>query len=231
MIYLFHGDHTAQSRHAYREARSAAHAQIYTPVHPQVGDIIQRLSGTDLFAATVPLALENIHSLRSNKEKDLIISYLSSLPAAVDVYLWEEKSLTKKQLTALGTHVKAQEFSLPKTLYAYLDSLYPHNRTKSLTLLDEVCNTEPVELVLFMTIRHFRLLVALSDTTAPRISEIKQVSPWQEKKLQTHARMISHHERVLFLDALLHLDIGIKSGTSALDTKAALEQIIITHLR
>lgn len=215
MITVIHGDDTTKSRAFFIEQKRKYPAlSILDGEKVTVTELTQTLEGGDLFASDKAIFLEQLISKKQrSKEKEALLDYLLA-KRTNDIFLWEGKELDKRTLKPfLNETIRA--FSLPKSLFLFLDTLMPGNGQKLVTLFHETLSTSEPEMIVFMLVRQIRILLALSSPSSKQIDEVKRLAPWQLNKLQKQAKSFSQ-ERLLELHANLYqLDHDQKTGNLA----------------
>ena len=226
MITIIHGEDTAKSRNYLFELKGkASDALFFEGSKVQIADFAQILEGGGLFSEEKNVFIDDFFSKRKGKDFEDIISYITTHEKEANVYFWESKDLTTKQLSYFK---KAQvyQFKLPQALFTFLDSLKPHSTT-SISLFHTVLEVSEPELVFFMLVRHFRLLLALSEKSSDEpIDEIKRMKPWQMGKLQKQATLFSEEKLKKIYAQLLDIDISLKTGTTSLSTTQAIDFLL-----
>lgn len=126
-------------------------------------------------------------------------------------------------IKSLPPATKTEKFDLPKMLFVFLESLSPRNELRSLKLLHDLSKNTPIELVFFMTSRHFRdLYWVLTDQSA--------ITPaWRASKLKSQANKFGAERLKILIGRLSEIDIEAKTGIS--DLTSALDLFIIKNLQ
>lgn len=134
------------------------------------------------------------------------------------VVVYHNDFLGKTILESLPKGVKLEEFKLPRLIFVFLDSFYPGNAKRTLTLLHEVLEKEPVEFVFALLARHVRdLYWAKTDSPLP-------VPSWRAQKLKNQAGKFTKGTLEEIIKSLAETDIKVKTSqaelTSSLDLLA-----------
>ena len=152
----------------------------------------------------------------------LVTDYVDpeNLPAALNmnvaltvshVQMFPEIEDTAKKL---GKKAKVHVFKFPQKLFSFLDSLIPKN--SSIPLFHELLTTTESELIFFMIIRQFRILLSLKEPANETIDEVKRMAPWQKSKLQKQASLFSKKKLVSLYNSLYEIELSQKTGFSAM---------------
>ena len=139
------------------------------------------------------------------------------------VVVYHNDFLGKTILESLPKGVKLEEFKLPRLIFDFLDSFYPGNAKKTLTLLHEILKREPPEFVFALLGRHVRdLYWAKTDSSMP-------YPPWRIQKLKNQAAKFSNEELKNIIKSLSQTDIKVK--TSQAELIPSLDLLTITLLK
>ncbi len=213
MITIIHGDDAASSRNYLNEIKLKFSSTVSIDGETTtLTDLMQEMDGGDLFLSSKTYAIEHFFKKRKNsKEFDAVLSYIQSKTLEHEIYLWEDKELDKKNLSYFK-HATVKTFKLPQTLFLFLDSLKEGNGRQLVSLHQKVLETTSDEMIFFMLVRQFRLLLALCEKTDSPIDEIKRMAPWQLSKLQKQAKLFSPQSLVRHYKKLATIDRELKTG-------------------
>lgn len=217
MLTIIHGEDIKNSRNYYLQEKEKQQDSIKLDgTTLTLTDLLQALSGNDLFANNQMLFIDELFSKRKpSHELDEMINVLAKTES--NVFLWESKDLTPKQLSNFKNAV-VKQFKLPVAIFAFVDALSPGNGKKLISLFHELLNTEDATFALVMMQRQIRLLLAVGDQTrhpeldSGSISENKRLAPWQKGKLQKQAKSFSPDQLIDLHAKLFALDRGQKTG-------------------
>ncbi len=228
MITIIHGDDMVSSRKYFVEQKKVEKNPIsFYGDKFSLTDLVQILEGGELFSDEKNLFIEDFFSKKKpGKEFDEIISFIEKSKEA-RIFFWEGKTLTKKY-TSLFKISETKLFNIPKDIFAFLDSIYPNNK-KSLVLFHNTLKTNEPELVFFMMIRQFRLLLAVSDLKAEKtIDEVKRLAPWQISRLKRQAGYFSSLELKNIYQTLYEIDLAQKTGTLPLSLVQSIDLLLVS---
>lgn len=137
--------------------------------------------------------------------------------------IYHEGELPTSFLKLMPQEFKMEKYDLPKTIFIFLDSLYPGNSLQSIKLLHDLVKVKPVELIFSMISRHFRdlLWIKLDGSSAPFPS-------WKVGKLRSQASKFSLELLKRILKELSDIDISVKTSKS--DLLPTLDLLIIKQL-
>src|SRR6266568_768058 len=216
MLTIIHGNDTAQSRKCFLDERNKTKDAVLLDADQiNLTDLAQILEGGGLFGETKFLFVEQFLTKRkkSSDFKD-ILSYLETQALENTIVLWEGKELERGALNEFKK-VSIKIFKFPQTLFQLLDAIQPGNTKVMLNLFHQTIETAEVEMVYFMLVRQFRMLLALSETktqTENPIDELKRIAPWQKGKLEKQANAFELGHLVNLYDKLFQIEVGQKTG-------------------
>lgn len=215
MLTIIHGSDISLSRRYFLDEKNKIKDALLLDAEKiTLTDLAQIFDGGGLFGETQTVFIEQLLTKRKKgTEHSEIFTYLEKKATENAIFLWEGKELERGALNIFKKAI-VKPFKLPQTLFAFLDEIKPGNGKRLILLLHQTIETTEVEMVFFMLVRQFRMLLALADQTPPRhsveqsdsridsgqarmtdqIDEVKRMAPWQLTKLQKQARSfdISH---------------------------------------
>lgn len=226
MITIIHGDDTAASRTYLLQKKGDMPVVTYTAETVSLTSLIQEIEGGGLFETDKVIIIESLFSQKSSKTLDEILEYIGKQKNA-DILLWESKTLTKKALSQIP-RAEIKEFALPKVLFQFLDALLPGNGKEAIVLFHDLLKTTPVELIFFMVIRQYRLLLWFAETSesAP-IDEAVRLSPWQKKKILSMSRQYSVKKLIAIYSTLSNIDVLAKTGGLVLPLQKTIDMFLL----
>ena len=228
MVTLISGVDIAKSRQYFIELRQKAE----NPVNLEgstltLNDIVQAMEGQGLFISTQQLFIEELFSKkRQSKELDAIVRYINEHHENNEITIWESKDVTPKQEKAFK-NCQIKIFDVPKSIFPLLDSLMPGSAKKTLLLLHQALKNDEIEFIFFMLVRHFRILLALSEDTEITIDEAKRLAPWQKTKMQKQANAFGKGKLKGIYAKLFTLEIGMKTGGLFLSLTQSLDLLLL----
>lgn len=226
MIYIFHGDDTALSRKQFIDLLHIKKGTLFAGKNVKQEQLLQIFEGGSLFGDEQHVFIEDLLTQRKvGKDVEALLTYMSSLQSG-DIYLWEGKELTKKQLGLLPK-ATIRLFKIPQALFQFLDTLRPNNTKQILTLFHTVCKQTEVELVFFMFVRQIRILLAVSSQVDVPIDEIKRLAPWQKSKLQKQAALLGTQRLLTLHKKLYAIDYAQKTSNLSLPLKETIDILLV----
>ncbi len=216
MITVIHGDDTSGSRNFYIDEREKSkNPVVLNGEKLALSDLMQSLEGGSLFNDEQEIFIENFFSSKKvNPNFKEIIAYIDGQDAKANIFFWENSELSKTELSAFKKSV-SKLFKIPQNLFGFLDNIRPGN-AGSIKQFHDLVNQTAEELLFFMIIRQFRLLLAVFDSKAySSIDEVKRLAPWQMSKLKAQANLFGQEKLISTYKRLHEIDSDTKSGQSA----------------
>lgn len=212
MITIFFGEDLTKSRSAFLEAKKQESESLSLEGSKlTLPDLIQAIEGQGLFENKQSVFIEELLSKKKqSKELESLTTYLNNHESS-EIFLWESKELTKKQLQ-LFPKAKTQQFALPKILFTFLESIRPGNTQQLISLFHNLSDTQEEELLFFMIVRQFRMLLAIIEPSEKNIDEIKRIAPWQQGKLIKQANLFGKERLRTFYQQLYAIEEAMKTG-------------------
>jgi hypothetical protein len=216
MITLIHGSDIIASRKYFLTLQaSVKDPVILSNDQLTMTDLAQTLSGNSLFQETKHIFIEHFFRKKQKAQIQIFLSYLFENTSNHSIYLWENREIEKSTLI-LCKNAQIKEFRLPQSLFVFLESLKPGNGKQLLFLFRKTLETVEVEVLLFMLIRQFRLLLFSSDPSPDFIEEFKKLADWQKSKIAGQSRLFGKENLVNVYDKLFAIEYGQKTGTLSL---------------
>ena len=223
MITIIHGDDIVRSRDMLtRLKKQFPQHELFqlTGENASLTDIVQVFESQSLFAKKKLLILEGFIETKDKKLVALVLNHLKK-HLDHDVVFWEPKAIKQELLSLFPKNATIHFYKQEQLIFQFLDSIRPGNASQMLSLLHRVLQRENPELVFYMLVRQFRLLLGVSTTSA--ISDVKRLAPWQRSKLERQARELSLGQVKMLYQKLFQLEREAKTGTNALPLAASLD--------
>ncbi len=227
MIHIIHGEDTVTSRNFFQEQKQKALQDASPTIDGRTvttTDIAQILEGGGLFNDPKTVFIEDFLSRTPSKETEDIISYCNSTKDHT-IFFWEGKELSKKQLSVFPKAIVTL-YNFPKEIFRFLDSIRPKT-IESIQLFHKTIQTQELPIVFFMLIRHFRLLLAISDSSNDSIDEVKRLAPWQAQKLKRQASLFTKDALIKKYQKLFTIDLAQKTGTASFSFTQAIDYFLL----
>lgn len=228
MITIVHGDDIVSSRNFLISQKQKRRNPLeFNGESVTLTDLVQIFEGGELFSEEKTLFLEDFLTKRKqSREKDQILLYLAKHQNH-EIFLWEGKEASLKSL-ALFKKAEVKHFKLPRSLFAFLDSIKPGSGPVLIGPFHKTLENMEGELVFFMLVRQIRLLLALSDSNSnEQIDEVKRLAPWQRGNLQRQASFFTAEELKKQFVRLYELDLAQKTGNLSLSLIQAIDMFLL----
>src|SRR3989344_4394737 len=198
MIAIIHGDSTDESREYFLKIKTTFQNLLCLEGQNSTEeDLINFFSGGNLFFEEKNLAIENLLSKNKlGKNLDGLIAILNEHERKSNIIIWEEKEVRQKNLN-LFPKAQIQIFKIPKLIFNFLDNIKPGNGKNLIVIFNKLLDSTPVEIILYMMVRHLRLLITTASTDKLNtIDEFNKIAPWQEGKLERQAAFFDPNELI-----------------------------------
>jgi len=213
MLTIIHGNDVVRSRKFFLLEKQ----RFYDAAFMQEGEVnltmlAQFLEGGGLFGDSKTIFIEQFLSGRKkSSEKEFVISYLKEQAKLHDIFLWEGKELERGVIGFFkGASVKL--YKLPSSLFALMDAIKPGNGKVLIELFHKSIETSEAEMVFFMLVRQFRMLIAVGDKNGETISEISRMASWQKGKLEAQAKLFESFRLIDLYKMLFKIETEYKTG-------------------
>lgn len=222
MVTLIHGEDTAASRNYYQSIKAQIKDSVtFDGAQVTLTDLVQVIDGGGLFSEGKHIFLEDFFTKKKSEKSiaDILIFLDKSTDSSV--YFWEGKEIGKKQYAA-SKKMESKVFKFPQTLFAFLDSIGQSPKSTIQKFHDALQYT-PAELIFFMMVRQFRLLLAIETTSDKAIDEAKRLAPWQIAKLKKQYAFFPIHHLQTAYQNLFAIDYALKTGQSSVNHIQAID--------
>lgn len=221
MITIIHGDDIVSSRNFFlEEKKKSPSASIVDAEALTLPHLVQVFEGTSLFPENKQIFIEYFFSKKLGKTFADIASYLNNAGQKGQVLFWEPKEIAKNSL-GVFKNPSIKTFKLPKALFAFLESIRP--RENNYTLFHRALETAEPELLFYMIVRQFRLLIAILAGSKKTIDEVNRLAPWQRARLAKQARFFSLDSLKLNYKTLFAIELDHKTGRSPLSLTQSID--------
>lgn len=226
MITIIHGDDIVKSREKLTRVRDAfPEYEVFQLAGDKASttDIVQIFESQSLFDLRKLLILERFIE---TKDKKIVATILNHLKKQLthEVIFWEPKEIKKELLALFPKQSVIYFYKQEQVLFQFLDSIKPGNAKQLLTTFHQLLQKENPELVFYMLVRQFRLLLAI--TTNAKIDEAKRLAPWQRSKLERQAKNFSLESLKAIYGKLFQIEKETKTGVNSLSLPASLDLLL-----
>ncbi len=229
MITIIHGDDTSLSRKFLTEQKEKLNNfNSFDSAEFNLSSLAQIVEGASLFDDTKIIFVENFFSknkLVSNEAKALV-NYINKNSDLIKIFFWEDKEVSKKSISVFNNST-VKIFKIPQSIFLFLDGIKPKNWENSIGLFHKSLVSVQAELIFFMLVRQFRLLLAIQDNSTDAIDEVKRLMPWQKSKLEHQSNLFTKDQLRNIYKKLLQIDIEQKTGKSAFSLAQAIDFLLI----
>ena len=217
MVNIIHGDDTTSSREYLNKL--SINFQRYNAASLDLDELRQVLKGNSLFSSDQNILIENLFSKKA-KDVDEVIELINKSES--NIYIYDSKEIGVKNLK-LFPKSDVNIFSLPKTIFNFLDGIYPNNQN-IVSLFNTALDSTDLEILVFMVIRQLRLMLAL--TTGARIEETQRLT-WQKSKLLRQADLFGLEKLKKTYSKIYEIDLNSKSGKLSMSLKESIDLFLL----
>lgn len=228
MLTIIHGTDIIASRKYFLEEKEKTSAtELLKGSLINLTDLYQLLEGGGLFENSRTVFIEQfLTEKKKSAERDVIISYLSKQAANHTIYLWEGKELDRTTLS-LFKQASVKSYKLSSMLFAFLDGIKPNNGAQLVQLFHKSLETNDAEMIFFMLIRQFRILLALSDKNEETISEVSRLATWQKSKFEKQTALFEKDNLLQLYSKLFQIELAQKTGNLPSSLTASIDFLLL----
>jgi len=212
MIVILHGDDIVSSRNHLISLRGKTKNPLdFRGDKLTLSDLVQVIEGSSLFFIEKNIFIENfLAQKKTNQQFKEIVEYITKNSKDVNIVFWENHEISKSAaLTFKDATVKL--YRLPQNLFLFLDNL-KHNSKENVKFFRNTISQMSEELVFYMMIRQFRIMLALLLKQQDSIDELKRLAPWQRGKLERQAAGFGIEKLKSIFNKLYEIDYKQKYG-------------------
>jgi len=225
MLTIIHGDHIEASRNELNRLKSTfvgKEVRFLDGKNIDEAFLRQALESSSLFGGDNIVVLENLFTPLGKKTsiQKQYAKILNESEKDVSIILWEPKELSK---TLLGLFPEAHDnqFSLPKLLFTFLDSIKPANIKHLLFLYHDLHTQEASELIFYMLASRVRQLIAAKSNVL-----LPKMNSWQMSRLTNQSRFFTMEQLTHMHKNILSREFALKTGTTPFTLSQHIEQIL-----
>ncbi len=212
MITLVHGADIVFSLNFFVQQKNK-NSLTFDSQNLTLSELEQSLLGSSLFGQGKKVFIENLFTKKAAKNYEPIVTLLQKISNEVEVYLYADKELGVKALSGFPKYTN-QVFKINKNVFGFLDSIRPNN-PQNLVNFHMTLEFSEAEIVFFMIIRQFRLLLGIADDSKNNIDELKRLAPWQKSKMVSQASLFGQEKLKSIYKKIYKIDKAQKTGKSS----------------
>lgn len=223
MFIILHGDNLIASRQEL-QAKIEKATREKLEIFRFEGKILTleelrtALESNSLFGTDRLVIIENLLSQVKGKNKNILINYLKTTSFNNHLVIWENKEIGKRDLTFKA---EVHLFKVDPLIFKFLDNLRPKNEKNLLHELANLKKQEEAEMIFYMIIRQFRLLIMVKDNI------IEGLAPWQTGKLKKQAEFFTVDQLKNIMRQLLEIDKNQKTSRDPYPLSSRLDLFIL----
>lgn len=222
-ITLIHGTDIEASQKRFYKILDAIKKRDWdiVTVEKSLSTIPEQLTANSLFEKQ-RLFVINDFDLVNKKDLEWLLKNHNRIET--NLLIFKDGDVTKSVLGKLGKDIKVEQFSLPKILFVYLDSIYPGNHKKALHMFHALLVNEPAELVIAMMGTHLR------DLLWVKVAPESFAGPsWRKEKLLRQANKFGEEKLKIFIEKMAQIDLKVK--TSQANLTDSIDFLLTTELQ
>jgi DNA polymerase III delta subunit len=227
MITLLHGDNIEASRlelTAIVTKTTDKEIRTLDGKHLDETALIQAMESNSLFGSKILVIIENLFTPLGRKTKRIkeIIQVLDNTTQTTDCICWEPKELSKETQSFFISKIVSKAFSIPKTIFIFLDAIKANNAKALLLLADDLLTTSAPELVWSMMVSRVRQLIQIQSGVTPT-----KLQSWQVSRLTNQSRSFTMDKLLKSYANMLDMEYKLKTGLSPFTMSEMIKQWII----
>lgn len=227
MITLIHGEDIVSARSVLDNLKreSAGNEFIYfNGSNLSLSDLATAIGSPSLFGQKKTIIIENLTAGGITKQKEDIISCLSSGIELPQIIILEKSEVSKANITKYFSKSNIIACKHPEILFKFVDSLGENTETV-LGLFHSLLSQREAELIYVMMLRQFRYLIIAKG--ADEIY-LKSLLKWQVFKFKNQAAKFTNDQLIRNYRNLLSLEYKIKAGLTPLTLDKLLDIFLTT---
>lgn len=222
-IILLHGDDFLRVRNRLRVFNEEAKKRNWSVVrfdHQGKLSLPELLSGESLFVSERMVIIDNVAGIPL---KDLRWVFKNSDNLSGSLVFSSDSYLGKTILEQFPKESKIEEFKLPRTIFSFLNAIYPGNCPKALVLLHQLKKENP-EFIFALLARQIRDLywAKVNASTLPYGQD------WRILRIKAQTDKFKKSQLSKLISLLAEADVKAKSSTIGIID--LLDHILITQL-
>ncbi|MDO9027932.1 MAG: hypothetical protein Q7U68_03620, partial [Candidatus Roizmanbacteria bacterium] len=192
--------------------------------HLDETSLIQAMESNSLFSSNVLVIIENLFAPLGRKTKRIkeFTGILDNNTQTTDCICWEPKELSKETLSCFQSKIISNLFSIPKTIFIFLDAMKMNNTNMLLSTIDDLFRTSAPELVWSMMITRMRQLIQIQSGVTPA-----KLQSWQVSRLTNQSRSFTMNKLLQSYSKMLDMEYKLKTGLSPFTMTEMIKQWLI----
>lgn len=221
-IFLIHGEDELKSYDRLQKFVNTARARSWEVVSVEDSSLSleETLSARSLFQGERFFILKDIKKL-GKKELTWLNKKADKLDGNLVIY--HNDALSVAFIKSLPGSPKVEEFKLPKLMFTFLESFYPKNAKRVITLLHESSHSTPPEFLFSLLSKQLRDLYWVKKEAGSL-----PYPNWRVGKLKNQAERFKIGELMELINDLAEIDIKVKSSNA--EIIPSLDLLIATKL-
>jgi DNA polymerase III delta subunit len=225
-MILLHGENIIASRQKLKESivsfeqKKTGEVLKFEGNNLSLINLKQALSPLSLIGGDKLIVIENLFGGRKSKEKEKVIDFLKK-ENPEGLIVWEGKKIDGRLITSFKS--QTLKFDLPVIIFRFLDALLPDNSRMSLNLFHQCLAQDPPEIIFYMMIKHFRLLIIAADLGSEGLGKMDS---WRQEKIINQAKKFGLNRLLQIYRQFLEIDWRQKTGKAPFDLISELDLLL-----
>ena len=224
MITVVSGNDTFSSRNYLFEQKDSD-SVTFDAESVELSELEGELSDSKLFRSVKKIFIENLFSPKAKQNYKNIIDIVEKNHKDKEIFIWEGSEVSLRTLSSFPKHT-IKSFKIPQNIFYFLDNIKPGNK-QSLTMFHDVLKTTEPQIIFFMIIRRFRLMLGIIENSKNIIDELKRLAPWQKSKIIRQADIFGIDRLKFVYKKLYKIDKGQKTGSSGLNLTQQIDMLLL----
>lgn len=229
MVILIHGEDTPNSRKKIDEFLKNFSEVIRINLNQDRPEkIINSLESQSLFDNKKAIIIEYISKLKKT-ELDDTLSFINKYKNSVNIniILWEDAKLNDTILKRIDSK-QIFLYDLPKYYFQFLDSIFPGNGIKCISLYRETLkNISDVQLF-YSVVKRIRTLIILKLGKPGEFEETKKMGSWQLGKLVKQEKAWDEKKLMDFYKKLFEIELNMKTSNLPMSLSEHIDILLLS---
>lgn len=228
MKVLIHGEDTVASSHKFDEKKHEYEQLELITIdgkRTSLTDVVTAIETSSLFGNTRLIKIENVFGGVVTKEREAILTYLSSVNTENCIIVYESSEVAKRLISKYCLSWTIYSFPFPQILFKFLDSIGSTSPSSLLMMFRSVLTQKEAALIHSMLTRQFRMLLLAKDMGPSGFPELQS---WQARKFLQQAGYFTLPQLISCYRELLSIDYKLKTGQTPFGLSQLLDIFIVS---
>lgn len=221
-ITVIHGDDVEKSSARLNSLKTSvkSESKVVSVFAADSKIFLESFLNSSLFNENKVDLIININNL-DKKNLQHLLRYLSTRDS--DTIIFQDTFINKAILDQLPPNSQIETFKIPAIIFNFLDSFYPGNCQKALSLLHQALKNSSPEIIFFLLARQIKEIIYLRNNP-----DLVTSSSWKLAKLKQIFSFYKNGKIPEIINELSRIDVIVKTSDQKLID--LLDQLIIKYL-